>query len=111
MYELCEKWIRRDGNCAYTMFEELRTRSGEVLFTREYKGALSEEKSNTYIDINELKIFKDFSSKDITILKTKTKDMDNAIPKTKDMDKAIPKTKDMDQAIPKTKTKQKIKTC
>ena len=70
------------------MFEELHTRSGEVLFTREYKGALSEEKSNTYIDIDELKIFKDFSSKYITTLKTKTKT------KSKDMNKTIPKTKD-----------------
>ena len=32
--ELCEKWICYDGNYAYTRFEELRTRSGEVLFTR-----------------------------------------------------------------------------
>ena len=32
--ELCEKRVCYDGNYAYTRFEELRTRSGEVLFTR-----------------------------------------------------------------------------
>ena len=99
IYELCEKWVSHDGNYVYTRFEELRTRSSEVLFTREYKRILSEEKSNTYIDIDELKIFKDFSSKDITTLKTKTK--------TKDMDKAIPKTKNMDKTVTKTKTEDK----
>ena len=71
-----------------------------MLFTREYKGTLSEEKSNIYIEIDELKIFKDFSSKDITILKTKTED--------KDIDKIIPKTKNMDKTISKT-LKLKIK--
>ena len=87
-----------DGNYAYTRFEEIRTRSVEVLFTREYKGTLSEEKSNTYIDIDVLKIFKDLSSKDITTIKTKTKkkDMNKTIPKTKDMDKIISKTEDKD---------------
>ena len=66
-----------------------------ILFTRQYKGNLSEEKSNTYIDIDGLKIFKDFSSKDITIPKTKTKT------KTEDKDK--------DKTIPKTKTKTEDK--
>ena len=32
--ELCEKWVHYDGNYAYTRFEELRTRSDEVHFTR-----------------------------------------------------------------------------
>ena len=71
--ELCEKWIYYDGNYAYTRFEELRTRSGEVLFTREYKATASKDKSDTYIDIDELQMFKDFSIKDKTT--TKTKDM------------------------------------
>ena len=100
-----------------------RTRSGERLFTNEHKVTLSKEKSNTYIDIDELKIFKDFfndrtpfkieiknitKTKDMdkTIPKTKKEDMDKTIPKTKkeDMDKTISKTKDMDKTIPKTKT-------
>ena len=41
--ELCDKWIYKDGNTAYTRFEELRTRSGEVLFTNEHKATLSNE--------------------------------------------------------------------
>ena len=57
--ELCEKWIYKDGNYAYTRFEELRTRYGEVLFTNKHKATLSKEKPNTYIDIDGLKIFKD----------------------------------------------------
>ena len=106
IYELCEKWIYCDGNYAYTRFEELRTRSGEVLFTREYKGVLSEKKSNTYINIDKLNIFKDFSSKDPTTLKTKN--MDKSPLKTKDMDKTIPKTKDMDKTMPKTENKNML---
>ena len=35
--ELCEKWVYYDGNYAYTRFEELRKRSGEVLFTRDIR--------------------------------------------------------------------------
>ena len=35
--ELCEKWEYYDGNYAYTRFEELRKRSGEVLFTRDIR--------------------------------------------------------------------------
>ena len=71
--ELCEKCVYYDGNYAYTRFEELRTRSGEVLFTREYKATASKYNSDTYIDIDELQMFKDFSIKDKTT--TKTKDM------------------------------------
>ena len=71
--ELCEKWVFCDGNYACTRFEELRTRSGEVLFTREYKATASEDKSDTYIDIDELKMFKNFSNRGKT--KIKTKDM------------------------------------
>ena len=69
--ELCEKWIYKDGNYAYARFEELRTRSGEVLFTNEHKATLSKEKSKIYIDIDKLKIFKYFSFKAPTPLKTK----------------------------------------
>ena len=79
MSELCEKWIYLNGNCAYTRFEELRTRSGEVLFTREHKATISKDKANTYIDIDELKMFKDFSTSDKTTFKTKTKDKDKDI--------------------------------
>ena len=42
--ELCEKWIYYNNNYAYTRFEELRTRSGEVLFTREHKATISKDK-------------------------------------------------------------------
>ena len=91
MSELCEKWIYLNGNCAYTRFEELRTRSGEVLFTREHKATISKDKANTYIDIDELKMFKDFSTSDKTTFKTKTKDKD------KDKNKTTNKTKTEDK--------------
>ena len=78
--ELYEKWIHHDGNYACTRFEELRTCSGEVLFTNEHKANISREKSKTYIDTDELKMFRDSSSKDTIPLKTK--DMDKTIPKT-----------------------------
>ena len=68
--ELCEKWICCDGNYAYTRFKELRTYSGEVFFTNEHKATLSEEESHTYIDIDELKVFRDLYSEE-TILRTK----------------------------------------
>ena len=58
--ELCEKWVHYDCNYAFTRFEELRTRSGEVLFTRDYKATASKYKSDTYIDIDKLHMFKDF---------------------------------------------------
>ena len=58
--ELYEKWLYFDGNYAYTRFEVFRTCSGEMLFTNEHKATLSKEKSNIYIDIDELKVFKDF---------------------------------------------------
>ena len=102
--ELCEKWIYLNGNYAYTRFEELRTRSGEVLFTREHKATISKDKANTYIDIDELKMFKDFGTSDKTTFKTKTKDKDQVTPK--DEDKATPKTKteNKDKTTPKTRT-------
>ena len=75
--ELCEKWVYYDGNYAYTRFEELRKRSGEVLFTREYKATSSKDNSNVYIDIDKLQMFKDFSIRDKTT--AKTKDMLNKI--------------------------------
>ena len=98
--ELCEKWIYINGKYAYTRFEELRTHSGEMLFTREHK-ATREDKSNTYIDIDDLKIFKDFSTSDKTTFKTKTKD--------KDKDKNKTKTEDKDKTTPKTRTKTEDK--
>ena len=58
--ELCEKWIYRNREYAYTRFEELRTYSGEVLFTREHKAITSKDKPNIYIDIDKLQMFKDF---------------------------------------------------
>ena len=58
--ELCEKWIRYNYEYAYTRFEELRTYSGEVLFTGEHKATTSKDKSNIHIDIDKLQVFKDF---------------------------------------------------
>ena len=69
--ELCEKWVYYDGNYAYARFEELRKRSGEVLFIREYKATTSKDNSNVYIDIDKLEIIKDFSIRDKTTAKTK----------------------------------------
>ena len=113
--ELCEKWICYDSNYAYTRSEELRTRSGEVIFTREDKATTSKDKSDTYIDIDELQMFKYFSTKDKATLKTKaktnTEDKDKTTTKTKT--KTTPKTKtetkteDKDKTTPKTKTKTK----
>ena len=51
-----------------------------MLFTNEHKATISKEKSKTYIDIDELKMFRDSSSKDTIPLKTK--DMNKTIPKT-----------------------------
>ena len=44
-----------------------------MLFTREYKATASKDKSDTYIDNDELKMFKNFSNRGKT--KIKTKDM------------------------------------
>ena len=41
--ELCKKWICYNHEYAYTLFEELRTYSGEVLFTREHKAITSKD--------------------------------------------------------------------
>ena len=121
MSELCEKWIYHNHNYAYTRFEELRTRSGEVLFTRENKATKSKDESDTYIDIDELPMFKDFTTKGKTKPKTKTKtktenkdlldktedtDKDN----TEDIDKDKTGTKDKDKDKDKTSTKNKTST-
>ena len=119
MSELCEKWIYHNHNYAYTRFEELRTRSGEVLFTREHKATKSKDESDTYIDIDELPMFKDFTTKGKTKPKTKTKtenkdlldktedtDKDN----TEDIDKDKTGTKDKDKDKDKTSTKNKTST-
>ena len=72
-----------------------------MLFTREHKATASKDKSNTYIDIDDLKMFKDFSTSDKTTFKTKTKD--------KDKDKNKTKTEDKDKTTPKTRTKTEDK--
>ena len=56
MYQNCVKsgYINYKGNYAYTRFEELRTRSGEVVFTREHKATVSKDKS----DIDDIDIDK-----------------------------------------------------
>ena len=52
--ELCEKWIYRNRD---TRFEELRTNSGEVIFTREHKATTTKRKRNIFIKIDKLKMF------------------------------------------------------
>ena len=47
--------------------------SGEVLSTKEHKTTISKDKTDRYIDIDDLKIFKDFSASDKTTYKTKIK--------------------------------------
>ena len=61
------------NNYAYTRFEEFCTCSGEVLFTNEHKTVFSKNKVKTYIDINDLEIFKDFSKENKTTFKKKSK--------------------------------------
>ena len=58
-----------------------------MLFTREHKATTSKDKSNTYIDIHELKMFKDFSTNDKITFKTKDKDKNKTTNKTKAEDK------------------------
>ena len=65
-----------------------------MLFTREHKATISKDKANTYIDIDELKMFKDFSTSDKTTFKTKTKDKDKAT--LNDKDNTTTKTEDND---------------
>ena len=74
--ELWGKWIYINGKYGYTRFEELRTHSGKVLFTREHKANTWKDKSNTYTDIDNLKMFNDFNTSDKTTFKIKTKDKD-----------------------------------
>ena len=71
--ELCEKWICCRNNYAYTRFEEFHTCSGEVLFTNEHKAVFSKNNAKTYIDINDLDIFKDFCKENKTKFKKKPK--------------------------------------
>ena len=71
--ELCEKWKYYNNNYAYTRFEEFCTGSGEVLFTNEHKAAFSKNNAKTYIDINDLNMFKYFSKEDKTKFKRKPK--------------------------------------
>ena len=72
-----------------------------MLFTREHKVTTSKDKSNTYIDIDDLKMYKDFSTSDKTTFKTKTKDKDKNKTKTEDKDKnkTTNKTKTEDKDI------------
>ena len=59
--ELCQNWAFYKGNYVYTRFEELCTRSGEVLYTREHKATLSKKDVFKYVDIDEMKAFRDLS--------------------------------------------------
>ena len=66
-----------------------------MFFTREYKAAASKDKSDTYIDIDELKMFKDLSNRGKT--KIKTKDMldkiNNKISTINKTNEGLPKIK------------------
>ena len=55
--ELCEKWIYKNNEYAYTRFEKIYKYSGEVLYTREHKAIALKQKQN-FINIDELKVFK-----------------------------------------------------
>ena len=67
--ELCEKWVQSAGNYAYTRFEEFNICSGEVLFTNEHKAVFSKNEELRYIDINDFKIFKEYSKIVISYLR------------------------------------------
>ena len=71
--ELCEKWTCCRNSYAYTRFEEFHTCSDEVLFTNEHKAVFSKNNAKTYIDINDLEIFKDFCKENKTKFKKKPK--------------------------------------
>ena len=58
--ELCKKWMLHNHDYAYTWFEELRTHSDEMLFTRDHKAITSKDKPKTCIDVDKLRVFKDF---------------------------------------------------
>ena len=61
--ELCEKWVYRNREYGYTRFEELRTCSGEVIYTREHKATTTKLKKNILLDIDELLIQKNTHEK------------------------------------------------
>ena len=58
----------------------------ENFFTREYKAAISKDISKAYIDIDDLKIFKDFYTNDKIMNKTKGKNKPTTKTKTKNKD-------------------------
>ena len=58
--------------------------SGEVLSTKEHKVTISKDETDCYIDIDDLKIFKDFSASDKTTYKTKIKTRIKTKTETKD---------------------------
>ena len=56
--ELYEKWIYKNHEYGYTRFEELRTCSGGVIYTREHKAITRKRKKNILLNINELNVFR-----------------------------------------------------
>ena len=72
MTELYEKWIYSRSNYVYTRFEEFRTCTDEVLFTNEHKAVFTKNTTTSYIDIEDLNMFKDFSNDSKTVFKTKS---------------------------------------
>ena len=55
--ELCETWIHKNNEYAYTGYEKIYKYAGEVLSTREHNAMASKHKQN-FINIDELKVFK-----------------------------------------------------
>ena len=56
--ELYEKWIYKNHEYRYTRFEELRTCSGGVIYTREHKAITRKRKKKILLNINELNVFR-----------------------------------------------------
>ena len=56
--ELCEKWVYGNREYGYTRFEELRTCSGEVIYTRKDKAITTKREINIFLDIDELNVFR-----------------------------------------------------
>ena len=75
--KLCENWAFCKDNYVYTRFEELCTFSGEALYTREHKATLSKRNTCRYVDIDEMKTYRDLSfEKEDIIFKNKKKFID-----------------------------------
>ena len=71
--------------------------SGEALSTKEHKATISKDETDRCIDIDDLKIFRDFSASDKTTFKIKIKTRTKT--KTETKDKNNVKTKEIPDKI------------